>query len=193
MKKLKLKENEVVHCATLEEAKKVLKIAHELGLTWNEDNLNKWNLHKGDTCYNFNRGTCISYAEKDFYMHDEDFLCKVITSKEFIKRHKKKNKYKSLEDRIDILEAIVNATNESVTIVKSEGIIEENALRVFEEACKEVQQPKIGDVVKAWDEEESDNFVYGKLEQKSKTYLVSGNWYPNIEKVTEISINDFRK
>lgn len=70
----------------------------------------------------------------------------------------------------------------------------ETAFNTFEQACKEAKrEPKFGDVVKAWSEDESDSFVYGKLEHTDKAYLVSGNWYKNIEVVTEININDFKK
>lgn len=206
MKKLKLKENEVVHCATLKQAKKVLKImCNDVHIGGQEQS----------TYFTIINNTEIILVSVD-YIKEKQLT--IITSKEFLKRHKKKNKYKVLEDRIkliestynqelsvlntqlskciedvEVLQAIVNATNEIVNIVKSDETTEETALRVFEEACKEVEQPQIGDVVKAWSEEESDSFVYGKLEQKSKTYLVSGNWYKNIEKVTEININDFKK
>lgn len=287
MKKLKLKENEVVHCATLKQAKKVLKIANELGLTWRsgESYLNNflWDAYKENTCYNLN------YGEYSSLQYNKDKCRTVINSKQFIKRHKNKSKYKSLEDRINVLEAIVNATNESVTIVKSEEAIEENkyiseeqkdqikkysqlqiqldktkayylgdlselqlneiakfyfenklktqcfndvedVLKFFKERTEEgkllnyykldsseylwgfkpnnkkevinaltlfePQKPQIGDVVKAWDYDKS-KFVYGVLESIYEDslypYDLCNSWFKNIEKVTEISINDFRK
>lgn len=166
MKKLKLKGNEVVHCATLKQAKKVLKIAHELGLTWkNGDSYkenNTWGVFNQNTYFNLNKGT-----RGNIEVISPEYT--IITSKEFIKRHKKA----SLKKRIKALEAIVNGTNES----------------------NEVEQPKIGDVVKAWDNDKS-KFVYGVYngrEEYEVYYIVGEVWFENIEKVTEISINDFKK
>lgn len=295
MKKLKLKENEVVHCATLKQAKKVLKIANELGLTWvtkesYKDNY-KFDFAKEKTCYYLNEGaqSSIDNVHKNYT---------IITSKEFIKRHKKT----SLKKRIKALEDIVNGANESkngwykwkdtnylmyhdfeshnkfgfgvngewyskfkalgdlnsytkkatleeveqrlieeatkrgfnidcqinckngqnfpailnefeyveeenkllysgIEIMKNgewenckpyeKETTEETALRVFEEACKEVEQPKTGDVVKAWNDDKS-KFVYGVYNDISP-YNVAETFYRNIEKVTQISINDFKK
>lgn len=195
--KLKLKENEVVHCKTEEQAKKVLKIAKKLNIYIRPDEWRIWHRYKEETCFYLTNGR-LEFSPKEFYETDKDFLCTAITSKEFIKRHKKKNKYKSLEDRINVLEAIVNATNESVTIVKIEEAIEENKYISEEqkEQIKKYSQPQIGDVVKALDDDKS-KFVYGVLVSIDKDsvypYEVGSVWTQNIEKVTEISINDFRK
>lgn len=194
MKKLKLKQNEVVHCATLKQAKKVLKISYKLGLKGIGGialKTNYWNNYKEKTVFYLNSG---QYGNIDLVVEGYE----IITSKEFIKRHKKKSKYKKLEDRINILEAIVNATNESVTIIKSEEAIEENKYISEEqkEQIKKYSQPQIGDVVKAWDDDKS-KFVYGVLVSIDKEslypYEVGSICTQNIEKVTEISINDFRK
>lgn len=94
MKKLKLKENEVVHCRTEKEANKVLKIADKCGKSWKSGtkyltNIS-WSTYKKDTCYNINSG-CYS-----FVFAYEEIGYTIITAKEFIKRHKNKSKYKKL-------------------------------------------------------------------------------------------------
>lgn len=65
---LKLKENEVVHCETEKQAKKVLNIAHKLGVTCTAGNSflenNYWNMNKENTCYNLNKGLLSS---KEYY------------------------------------------------------------------------------------------------------------------------------
>lgn len=226
MKKLKLKENEVVHCATLKQAKKVLKIAHELGYKWNDNTLLIDDVNfKNELYYVFRKDKSVIQTR-----HKEER--KSVNSKEFIKRHKKT----SLKKRIKALEAIVNGTNESkeeskYTLDKSithdisnytEDQLKElhdYLIRVdedwnncpFEEITENYKecdlqfdnynwmwinkQPQIGDVVKAWDNDKS-KFVYGVLEEIDNDvtpYFVSGIWFKNIEKVTEISINDFKK
>lgn len=106
MKKLKLKQNEVVHCATLKQAKKVLNIAHNLGYKWCNNisykKNNDWDLNKEATVYYLYKGKLghVEYVKEEYT---------IITSKEFIKRHKKT----SLKKRIKALEAIVGAANES--------------------------------------------------------------------------------
>ena len=67
------------------------------------------------------------------------------------------------------------------------------------ESCKPYEkkplQPQIGDIVKAWDDDKS-KFVYGVYngrEEYEGYYIVGEVWFENIEKVTDININDFKK
>lgn len=58
------------------------------------------------------------------------------------------------------------------------------------------REPKLGYVVKAWDKSDI-YFTYGVFQEddgtEHKPYRVSNNWFDNIELVTEININDFKK
>lgn len=68
MKVTDLKENEVIHCETEEQANAICKLMHEAGLTWayNESYLEEtyFSTYKEQTCYNTKGGF---YADLDFY------------------------------------------------------------------------------------------------------------------------------
>ena len=68
MKNYKFKENEVIHCETEEQAKAVLKMAHEQGFKWcsGADFLeeNNWQDYNSETCYDINLG---EYGRKYSY------------------------------------------------------------------------------------------------------------------------------
>ena len=73
MKLTDLKEKQVVHCATEEEAKRICKIAHEQGLRWHNGysylEVNYWDNLKERTCYNLNDNLfdSIQYCKADGY------------------------------------------------------------------------------------------------------------------------------
>lgn len=73
MKLTDLKQNQVVHCATEEEAIRICKIAHENGLKWIAGTSyigeNNWEEYKEETCYNFNNGAFefIDYYKEEGY------------------------------------------------------------------------------------------------------------------------------
>lgn len=60
----------VVHCATEEEANRILRLAASKGWKWNGGQLftdkNNWNDYEGNTCYSLSTGT---YADKEFYKY----------------------------------------------------------------------------------------------------------------------------
>lgn len=60
-----IKENTVIHCATEEEAKRILGLVKKIGLKWfgeieTKDDT-KWNRHKEETCYHLYCNGVISY------------------------------------------------------------------------------------------------------------------------------------
>lgn len=217
MKDLKLKENEVVHCKTEKQAKKVLKIANKLGLTWYSGKSllenNYWDNNKENTCYSFINNRYSACSGLGFHKTEGSYI---ITSKEFLKRHKK-DKTDKLEDRFvdyskqvkEVLEGfkdlIVGQRKDIDNLIKQQSIILESDFKEVE-PCKEgvikgpilhvTEIPKVGDVVKTWDEDES-KFVYGVFckyyENSNYPYYVGETKFKNIEKVTEININDFNK
>ena len=61
MKITELKENQVVHCKTHEEAERVLELAHEAGMKWRAGNSyiedDNWGRYQEETCYKFTSGS----------------------------------------------------------------------------------------------------------------------------------------
>lgn len=68
MKITDLTDNDVVHCATEEEAKRVLKLAHDAGYEWGDGNsyleFTLWNIYKSDSCYRVAMG---AYGRLEYY------------------------------------------------------------------------------------------------------------------------------
>ena len=71
MKITDLKENQVVHCKTHEEAKRVLKLAHEAGMKWcthiSYIENDYWGRYQEETCYKFTSG---SYGDIPYYQSE---------------------------------------------------------------------------------------------------------------------------
>ena len=61
-----IKPNTVIHCATEEEANRILGMAHELGYKWhtgeNYENNTEWNCYNSTTCYYLFDGSFASYG-----------------------------------------------------------------------------------------------------------------------------------
>jgi hypothetical protein len=73
-----IKENEVVHCPTEEEAIEFLKLAHEAGHMWASGHFYistiRWEYAKTDTCYNIKRG---GYASLQWYKENDYIITPV--------------------------------------------------------------------------------------------------------------------
>ncbi len=93
MKITELKENQVVHCKTHEEAKRVLKLADEAGMKWctNKSYIkyDMWNTYKDKTCYKFTNGSFGTIP----YFKSEDF--EIISSEKITD-----NKTEFFEERV---------------------------------------------------------------------------------------------
>lgn len=93
-----LKENQVVHCKTHEEAKRILKLAHEAGMRWSngveyikKDCWDCWEFFKENTCYNFYQG---KYGSLDNYARK---YLEIISSEKIIDME---NKTEFFEDKL---------------------------------------------------------------------------------------------
>lgn len=66
-----LKENEVIHCPTLEEAEAICRLMDGAGLRWRNgvpySKITNWAVHKRATCYNPSKGT---YSTHSFYVDE---------------------------------------------------------------------------------------------------------------------------
>lgn len=98
MKITELKDNQVVHCKTHEESKRVLKLAHEAGMRWSngveyikKDCWDCWEFFKENTCYNFYQG---KYGSLDNYARKG---LEIITSEKITDME---NKTEFFEERI---------------------------------------------------------------------------------------------
>lgn len=86
MKVTDLKQNEVIHCSTENEANELCKLMHESGLKWttNKSYLkhNLWYNYKENTCYDPNLGTFsnLNYFNRKKY--------KIYPAKDFIRKLK---------------------------------------------------------------------------------------------------------
>ena len=84
-KKLKISENTCIYCQTLELAKQVLRIFHQLGLRWNSEMsylfIHNWDNFKENTVYYPFKGECSALV----YAHAIGY--KVISAEEFIALH----------------------------------------------------------------------------------------------------------
>ena len=73
MKVTDLKENEVIHCETEEQANAICKLMHESGLKWNSGDsyleINNFSDYKENTCYNVKKSifTELGYSKKNGY------------------------------------------------------------------------------------------------------------------------------
>ena len=90
-KKLKISENTCIHCPTLELAKQVLSIFHQLGLKWCYEEYytlnHNWDNYKGNTVYYPFEGefTSLNYAQLIDY--------EIISAEKFIDLHTEKEKF----------------------------------------------------------------------------------------------------
>ena len=90
MKITDLKANQVVHCKTHEEAKRVLKLADEAGMKWctNKSYIkyDMWNTYKDKTCYKFTNGsfgTIPYFKSKDFEIISSEKIIDMENKTEF--------------------------------------------------------------------------------------------------------------
>lgn len=94
MKLTDLTENQAVHCATKEEAKRICKIAHDNGLKWNTGRTyigeNNWEEYKEETCYNFN----LNVFESLYYYKKEGY--EIIPSTKITEEPKPKTELKKV-------------------------------------------------------------------------------------------------
>ena len=139
--KLKIDANTVVHCPTKELAKKVLKIAHNLGYKWCDGvsymHVPNQNGYKTNTVYFLHKGT---YADKEFALEHK---YKVISAEEFINLHNMETRNISLtlekakewynSDSSDLKEVALQAYTE-------EELSNENfkEIKTFQDACKAI-------------------------------------------------------
>ena len=83
--KVRLRHNEVVHCATNAEACRVLEQAHKLGLRWQDKDYysnSLYHLHKDETCYNLLEG---DFDHRINYVNQPHIT--IITATEWLNRH----------------------------------------------------------------------------------------------------------
>ncbi len=138
MKDLRLKENEVVHCSTYKQAKKVLKLAKKLGVNKTNKFLTLWDVLKEETCYNMQYEGGLIYDRVSYY---KDFPKEIITAKEFLARHKSSNV--GSEVTITIINAGGQIRKDVFERIGKEN--EARALAVFD-GCKplDIDQNKVG-------------------------------------------------
>lgn len=109
-----IKENEVVHCRTEEEAKDVLEIAHYLGYRWATGisflQTTNYNRYESQTCYWITKG---EFCHTSYYEYDGKTI---ISAEEFLARHNKPlSKKLSISKQV---EEIINNDPEKESILQ---------------------------------------------------------------------------
>jgi len=83
MNKIIMADRTVVHCPTLEDAKKVFAIVFKNEKQSYNKYVNYWNNYKENICYNINFGT---YADKEYFL-DKNY--NVISTQQFLRMNGK--------------------------------------------------------------------------------------------------------
>ena len=98
---IQFKENHAYHCKTLEQAKWLLKKAHEQGFRWGGGSsylceYNRWNEYMWQTCYNICNGT---FQDKPYFKKSGYTIIKVSELPEY-QQHLKQQNMKNIEIEI---------------------------------------------------------------------------------------------
>ena len=110
--KLKISKDTWIHCPTLELAKQVLSIFHQLGLKWCSEKryitYSHWDSYKENTIYYPFEGEFSSLK----FAHA--IGCKVISAEEFIALHTEKEKNMTTKEKIEELESQIQVLQNAI-------------------------------------------------------------------------------